>query len=174
MLKGAYFVTENYIRQSGIPYTICQIGLYADIIPFFIGEALPVQGINFPSGDGKASFAMREEMGEAIANLMSKDSNTNASYTLTGNRIYSCNDIAQILTELSGKPIAFHSPEQELFVSQLKEYGAGENEIMFATLFGTLIKNEEYAIADSTLEQLLGRKPTTIEDYLKSTYFPAS
>ncbi len=169
-LKDAYFRTENYIRSSGIPYAICQNGLYAEVVPFFIGEDLPTNGIYFPSGSGQSTFALRAEMGEAIAKIMLMNSPINTSYTLTGNRSYSFADIASILSNASGKNISFESPDPEDFVNHLDEYGVEDNEILFSSIFAELIKNEEYLICDNTLEQILGRKPTALEDYLKNQY----
>lgn len=171
-LKDACFATENYIRSTGIPYTIFQNGLYADVIPLFIGNELPVNGIYFPSGDGKASFATRADMGEAIAKMILVPAKINASYTLTGNMAYSFGDIASILTEASGTNILFESPDLNDYAERLKQYGVEDEDIYISSLFGAVIKNEEYRICDNTLEQILGRKPTTLEDYLKDHYLP--
>ena len=169
-LKDAYFATENYIRQSGIAYTMIQNGFYAEVIPFFVGERLPVNSVIFPSGEGKASFAKREEMGEAIANIILMGQKVNASYTLTGNHAYSFGEIAEILGELTGKKIGFENPQPKDFVKQLRQYGIDKQHASIAAHFAALIKNNEFSICDSTLEQVLGRTPTSLKDYLADQY----
>lgn len=62
LIRDSHFLTENYIRQSGLQYTIFQIGLYSDTIPDFIGDNLPINGINFPAGYGKSAFATRMKL----------------------------------------------------------------------------------------------------------------
>jgi NAD(P)H dehydrogenase (quinone) len=169
-LVDAYITTENYIKESGLHYTIFQNCLYAETIPFFIGENPFENGIYFPSGDGKASFAKRAEMGEAIANVMAKGPLENATYLLTGRRSYSFAEIAQILAKLSGTNVSFISPDPSAFERTLKEYGVNDQDIWFASLFAEIIKNEEYDVCDSTLERLLRRIPTSLEDYLAEVY----
>ncbi|QRY55506.1 Rossmann-fold NAD(P)-binding domain-containing protein [Sphingobacterium siyangense] len=76
-------------------------GLYAETIPYFIGGQFLETGIYFPAGEGKASFAKRAEMGEAIANVIASEGHENKIYLTTGLPSYSFSDIAQVLTELS-------------------------------------------------------------------------
>ena len=169
-LTDAYITTEKYIVESGLTYTIFQNGLYSETIPFFVGEQVLETGISFPAGDGKATFAKRSEMGEAIANVMISDGHENKIYLLTGQPNYSFAEIAEILSELSGRNVTYHSPDSIAFEAQLKEYGIQESDIQFSTLFAAIIKNEEYDVKGSDLEQLLGREPTDLRAYLKETF----
>jgi NAD(P)H dehydrogenase (quinone) len=169
-LADSYIITENYIIESGLTYTIFQNGLYSETIPFFVGEQVLETGISFPAGDGKASFAKRAEMGEAIANVMANDGHEGKIYVLTTQPSYSFEEIAQIFSDLSGKKVGYNSPEIEEYETQLKEYGLGESDIWYSLLLAAIIKNEEYDVKESDLEQLLGRKATDLRTYLKETF----
>jgi len=171
-LIDSYTTTGNYIIESGLTYTIFQNGLYAETIPYFIGEQVLETGINFPAGDGKASFAKRSEMGEAIAKVLACEGHENKIYITTALPSYSFSEIAQTLSELSGKAISYHSPEPQEFENQLKEYGLSDEDIWFSSLLAAVIKNHEYDIATSDLTELLGRKPTDLKTYLKETFLP--
>ncbi|PLK43958.1 SDR family oxidoreductase [Emticicia sp. TH156] len=170
LLTDAYITTENYIIDSGLTYTIFQNGLYSEIIPFFIGYDAINTGINFPAGEGKATFAKRTEMAEAIARSILSEGHNNKIYLTTGLPTYSFADIAQMLSELSNKTVSYYSPGPKEFEAQLREYGVAEGDIWFSSLFAAIIKNNEYDITASDLEQLLGRKPTDLKTYLKETF----
>ncbi len=170
LLADAYITTENYIINSGLTYTIFQNGLYAETIPFFIGYDAVNTGVFFPAGEGKATFAKRTEMAEAIANVLVSEGHNNKIYLTTGLPTYSFADIAQMLSELSNKTVSYYSPEPQEFERQLKEYGVTEGDIWFSSLFASIIKNNEYDITASDLELLLGRKPTDLKTYLKETF----
>ncbi|TCD28675.1 hypothetical protein EZ456_04620 [Pedobacter psychrodurus] len=172
LIRDSYFLTENYIRQSGLQYTIFQIGLYSNMIPYFIGDNLPINGIKFPAGRGKAAFASRDEIGEAIAKIILKKNEFNFTYIFSGKQSYSFVDVANILSDLSGHEITFLNSDQEAFASTLRQHGADEAEISKALLFSEIIKNGAYNICDGTLEQVLERKPTTLREYLETTYCP--
>ncbi|WP_254412646.1 SDR family oxidoreductase [Dyadobacter diqingensis] len=169
-LTDSYITTENYIIESGLTYTIFQNGLYAETIPYFIGEQVLETGISFPAGEGKSSFAKRAEMGEAIANVLASEGHENKTYLLTTLPSYSFREIAEILSELSGKNVSYTSPEPEEYEAQLKEYGVSDSDIWYSLLLAAIIKNNEYNITDSDLEKLLGYKPTSLDAYLKETF----
>lgn len=171
-LADSYITTEDYIMASGLKYTVFQNGLYSETIPYFIGEQVLETGIYFPAGDGKASFAKRDEMGEAIANVMAEEGHENKIYITTAVPSYSFSEIAEMITELSGKEITYQSPEPQEFENQLKEFGLQDEDIYYSQILAAIIKNEEYNIAVSDLENLLGRKPTDLKTYLKETFLP--
>lgn len=169
-LVDSYITTENYIIENGLTYTIFQNGLYAETLPFFIGYDVVNTGIYFPAGNGKATFVKRTEMAEAIANVMTSDGHDNKIYLITALLSFSFEEIAQMLSELSGKSVSYYSPEPKEYETKLRGYGVSENDIYFSSLLAAIIKNHEYDIKTSCLEQLLGRKPTDLKTYLKETF----
>ena len=84
-LMSEHFQTEDYIKQSGLSYTLFRNALYMDTLPFFIGQrALKSGSIQQPAGDGKVAFALRAEQGEAMANVLLQENCRNRSYQFTG------------------------------------------------------------------------------------------
>ena len=169
-LWDSYVTTENDIKESGIPFTILRCGLYTETIPFFLGEQVLDSGILFPAGEGKAAFATRGEMGEAIANIMAGEGHENRSYLITGEKTYSFHQIAAILSELSGKSIGYVSPQKNEYKQQLENSGVPKTDIEFAMLFAAIIENNEYDICDDKLAKILGRKPISLRSYLHQVY----
>ncbi|TDX86441.1 SDR family oxidoreductase [Epilithonimonas xixisoli] len=169
-LTDAYSTTENYIINSGLPYTIFQNGLYSETLPFFIGYDVVNTGISFPAENGKASFATRDEMGKAIANVLADDGHIYKIYKLTGALSYSFAEIAELLSEFSGEKVAYESPAPKDYEKKLKEYGVGEMDIWYLTLLASIIRNDEYNVVSSDLEELLGHRNTDLEIYLEDTF----
>ena len=169
-LADSYITTENYIIESGMTYTIFQNGLYAETIPYFIGEQILETGISFPAAEGKSSFAKRTEMGEAIANVLATEGHENKTYLLTMLPSYSFREIAEILSDLSGKNVPYISPGPKEYQAQFQEYGVSDGDIWYSLLLAAIIKNNEYDITGSDLEKLLGYKPTDLRTYLKETF----
>ena len=104
-LREGHFLTEDYIKASGLTYTLFQNILYMDAIPQFVGPAVFETGIHLPTGQGRVSFALRYEMAEAIANALVAGGTDNKVYKLTGSEAYSFADVAATLTDLSGKVV---------------------------------------------------------------------
>ncbi|MNK52710.1 Quinone oxidoreductase 2 [compost metagenome] len=169
-LADAYLTTENYIKASGMTYTIFQNALYAETIPFFVGEKVLETGIYLPAGNSKASFATRGDMAEAIANVIASDGHDNKTYVTSALPSYSFTEIAGILSELSGKKVSYTNAEPNDYENRLRAANVDEESIWYLSLLTAIIKNNEYDIASSDLEQLLGRKPTDLKTYLKETF----
>ena len=163
-----HFQTEDHIKDSGLNYAIFRNVLYMDAIPQFVGgERVFDTGITLPAGRGRVPFAIRSDMGEAIANALLEDGSDDRTYKLTGTESYSFDDVAATLTELSGKEVRYTPAEKAAFEAQLKERGVPETMAQRIIGFLTDIKNGQEDEVTSDLENLLGRKPVSLEEGLK-------
>ncbi len=117
-----HFETEDYIKESGLNYTIFRNALYMDVIPLFVGKQVFETGIFQPAGDGKVAFALRREMGEGIANVLFNEDFINKTYQFTGNESYSFYDVATALTDLSGKEVNYTPVDIPAFETMVSIY----------------------------------------------------
>lgn len=173
-LKGFledHYQTEDYIKENGFTYTMMQHSLYSDVIPMFIGEQVLETGVFFPAGEGRVAYASRNDLAEAIAKVALSDAFDNQNLPMTNAENYSYADVAKILTELSGKEVAYISPTPEVFEETLKGFNLPEPIIQMSLGFAAGIKNNDFDKTFQNLETILGRKPQTLKDYLKSVYF---
>ena len=166
-LMQGHFQTEDYIKASGMIYTLFQNILYMDSVPQFVGPTVFERGIYLPAGEGKVAFALRRDMGEAIANALATNESGNKVYQLTGSESYSFADIAAVLTELSGKSVSYTPAEKPAFEAGLRERGLPDVMIGRITGFMTDIKNGQEDQISPDLEHLLGRKPASLKEGLK-------
>ncbi len=172
-LEDAHKKTADYLKTSGLHYTMLDNNLYADTLPQFLGEKVLETGVFFPAGFGKVPFATRMDMAEASANLLASDAYQENVYPFASDEVYSFDDIAKILFELSGKEVPYLNPTKETFITQMKGFGVPETAAGFMADIGEAIANDELDTKRTVLPALLGRKPTSLKEYLKSVYFPA-
>jgi NAD(P)H dehydrogenase (quinone) len=166
-LMEGHFQTEDAIKASGLTYAIFRNVLYMDSIPQFVGEKVFDTGIALPAGQGKVAFALRSEMGEAIANSLLAGGWNQTTYKLTGSETYSFDDVAAGLTRLSGREVSYRPVEASAFGVQMMERGVPEMVVQRVIGFMTDIKNGQEDEISPDLEQLLGRKPATLQEGLK-------
>ena len=166
----SHFQTEDYIKNSGLSYTIFRNTLYAEVIPVYVGEAVFESGIHLPAGKGKVPYALRREMGEAIGNALLQKNPQKTIYTLTGSKLYSYYDIASALSEISGQTVCYIDVDPAPFPKQLKQRGMPDLMIAIVSGFAADIKNRQYELVRDDLEQLLGRKPAPLKAALKEIY----
>jgi NAD(P)H dehydrogenase (quinone) len=166
-----HFETEDYIIASGMQYTFFRNILYMDAIPQFIGGNIALErGIFLPAGNGKVAFALRSEMGEAMANVLLKKELGNKIYNFTGDNVYSFNDIATTLTELTGKEVKYADVDATAFAGMMKQRNLPDAVIQKIVDFITDIKHNQEADIYKDLENLLGRKPTGLKEGLKMLF----
>jgi NAD(P)H dehydrogenase (quinone) len=166
-LMVGHFQTEDCIKASRLKYVLFRNALYMDTIPLFVGEGVFDTGIHLPTGDGRVSFALRSEMGEAIANALLENSGDNSIYQLTGSESYSFGDVAANLADLSGKEVSYTPAEKSVFEAQMKERSTPSAVVQKIVGFLTDIKNGQEEEVSSDLENLLGRKPASLKAGLK-------
>lgn len=90
-------------------------GRYTDTALGYIDPEVARTGISVPAGEGRIAYALRSEMGEAIANVLAEGDCDNRIYTFTGAQAYSFEEVAAAVGELLGEPVAYHRITPEVF-----------------------------------------------------------
>ncbi|RZK30804.1 MAG: SDR family oxidoreductase, partial [Hymenobacter sp.] len=122
-IAEAHLATEKLLKESGLAYTILKNALYLEVLPLFMGPVLETGTLYLPAGEGKVPYASRADMGAAGAAVLTGTGHENQSYELSADTSYSFADIANILSDLSGKTIRYVSPAAEEFGTQLAAAG---------------------------------------------------
>ncbi len=168
---GDHFTTEENLKNSGLTYIFLRDGLYSDVLPQFFGPHVLETGIFLPAGQGRVPFATRLNMAEAAANVLAGEGHDNQIYELVNTESWSMADAAAILSELAGKDVAYTDAPNEVFTDVMKKAGVPEGGIGFVIGFANAMGKNDFDMPGTTLEQLLGRKPTSLKDYLQATFF---
>ena len=169
-LMNSHFETEAYIKSSGLKYTILRNTMYADALTQILGPNALTQSIQLPGGTGKVPYALRREMGEATANLLLQEVKENVIYNITGDTLYSYEDIAKTLQTLTGNKIQYIDIDEVAFVEGLKNMGFPDFAVYLHSGTITDIKCQQYEIVETTLRDLLGRAPADATTFLNEIF----
>ena len=169
-LMISHFQTEDYIKESGLTYTILRNTMYADALTQILGSNALNQDINLPGGNGKVPYALRREMGEATANLLSQDGHENNTYNITGSNSFGYTELAAALSNLKRDTIKYNDISEDDLKAFLKKIGFPDFAIYLHS--GTIrdIKMAQYEIESHTMETLLGRPTASIEDIMEELF----
>lgn len=163
--------TENYLKASGLIYTIIQNTMYAEALPLYLGETFRKNGIIFPAGNGTIPLATSEDIAEAIANIITEKGHENKEYTLTGDTCYSLHEIAEIVSELSGETIKYSDVSTDRFIFDKINAGVSPTAASYYADWAQAIKHGLFDRPTDSLQNILGRKPTSLKKYLQLTYY---
>jgi NAD(P)H dehydrogenase (quinone) len=169
--QNSHAQTEAYMINSGIDYTILQNGIYLEMIPIFAGEKVAETGIIlFPARDGRASYVLREELAEAAAHVLTTEGHRKQIYSLTNSASVSFSEIAMAIAIQLGKDIKYQSLEVDVFESKLKQFGVPDLYIGMFTMWAMAQAEGTMDVVNDTLEKFLGRKPTTMSQFIAQVY----
>ena len=169
----SHLSTEKALKESGVTYTILQHGLYADMIPIFAGQQLlENHTIYLPAGNGKTAYALRTDQAEAGAVVLLDETSKydNKTLELAGSEALSWKQIAELIAEITGKPIVYVSPSVEDFKAALTKTGVPAEYIGLFAGFSKAAEEGEFENVTNELEAIIGKKPVSVKAYLQSVY----
>jgi NAD(P)H dehydrogenase (quinone) len=169
--QDSHVQTEDALKESGINYTILQNGIYLEMIPVFAGDKVAETGtILFPAEAGKASFVLREDLAEAAAHVLSTEAHENKTYQLTNSQSITFYEIADALSIPLAKEVKYNSPSVDEFEMLLRKAGVPDLYIGMFTMWGSALAQGTMDVEDDTLCAFLGRKPTSMAQFMNQKY----
>lgn len=124
-MEDVHLATEHAIKASGIPYTFLRNTYYTEyfIVPQEMKRAVE-SGKLYSLAQGRSiNFVSRDDMAKAAAVVLTSDEHLNKIYEITAPKTYSYQDIANILTEVSGKNVEYVETTIEAYGAYLEEIG---------------------------------------------------
>jgi len=161
--------TEQFIQRSGFKYTIFRNTMYAEVILQLMGNALETGAWYYAAGEAKNNFTARSEIAEALANVLQRPAeHENKVYEITSGKSYSCTEISYMISELTGRELTFVTIPVESLKEGLKSASLPEPIIQLLVSGAEAINAGEFNNPQTSLEQILGRKPIDLKDHLKT------
>lgn len=173
-LVDSHIQTENYIKASGITYTILRHNLYAEVIEMMLGDKsqiLKTKTIYLPTANGLSSFVPKKDLAEAEVNIiLNPSAYANKILEFNGSEQITFSEIAKKISKIVNEPIQYISPEVTEFEATMNKYGLPNHVIEILSTFSIAIANGEFDQQSNDLEKVLGRKTKSLSEYLKETY----
>jgi NAD(P)H dehydrogenase (quinone) len=163
-LAREHAATEEYIRESGIPYTFLRDNLYADFLQLMIGDDGVLRG---PAGEGAVSAVTQDDVADAAtAVLRSAADHAGAVYDLTGPEDLTLDQVAAIITKTTGRQVTYHPETVEEAYASRAAYGAPGWQVDGWVSTYTAIAAGELAGVSTAVETLTGHPATSLADLL--------
>lgn len=158
--------TEQYLADIGVPYTSLRNGFYASTIQRLLGETLQTGELVAPA-DGPVSWTTHADLAAAAAiALVNEALPDGVSPPLTAPEAHDLDDVAGILSELTGRSIRRVVADDDEWMQGLIGHGVPEGQARMLLGMFLASRRGEFAATDPTLEQLLGRPAQTIRTVL--------
>lgn len=159
--------TERAIADSALPgWTVLRNNWYFENLDWTIPQAVESGQWMSPNGDGKIAHISRSDLALAAAVALAKGDNGKSTYTLTGGKAYTDQDLVAAVSKAYGKPIALVPITIEQAKTGMAQSGLPDPmvNLMASSFVHTL--NGGLANVTGDLEALTGKTPQTIEAWL--------
>lgn len=159
---------EKRIVESGLPYAHVRPGFFAQNISGIHSTEIREQDrIFIPAGKAKTSFVDAEDVGQAAAHLLANpDEYRNSAHTLTGADALDYFQVAEILSEVTGRKITYAKPSllgyRHYYIHERGLEPAYVNVTVMLYIMTRL--GTAKAVTDD-FERIVGRPPRTFRDF---------
>ncbi len=160
-----HYATEEYIKENGFKYTFLRDNFYAD---FFVDLCREYGEIKGPAGNGKVSAVVRSDVSEVAAKILENPGKwENQTLNMTGPEELSMAEIVKAVSEYFGKEIKYIEETVEEAYESRKIWKAEQWEYdSWVSTYTAISENEQSGISND-IEKVLGRKATSLVEYLK-------
>ena len=161
--------TEALIKNSGLTYTFLRNNWYTENYLAGLSHAIESGTLYGAANDGKISSASRIDYAEAAATVLISDAHENKIYELAGSTAFTLQDLADAISEVSGQAVQYKNLTSEQYHKGLVQAGLPTG--LVDVIVDADVKTQTGAMfSDSKdLEQLIGRKTTSIQEEIKNT-----
>jgi NAD(P)H dehydrogenase (quinone) len=159
--------TEQAIQASGIAYTILRDAWYMDNFMMSLPHNLQVGKWYTAAHGGRVPYISREDCALAIAAALASSSTSNATYTLTGAKSLSIEDVAAAVTEVTGKPLEVISVTDEQLAGGLTGAGLPKFLVDMLVSADANIRAGNFDAVTADFKTLTGKEPQALKSFLE-------
>jgi NAD(P)H dehydrogenase (quinone) len=158
--------TEDLLRSSGLAWTILRNGSFAEVqVP--PGSLAVAHGKLYTNaGDGRMTPVSRRDCAAAAAAALTGDGHEGQTYDITGPDRIGQTDLADLLSDVSGRAISVNRVNDRALGWGLTKAGFPKPIARDIVDFGKAIRKGYYDVGESDVERLIGRAPRSLREVL--------
>jgi uncharacterized protein YbjT (DUF2867 family) len=159
---------ERRLEASGLNYNIIRPNWFMQNFNTFWLHGIQTAGqIFLPVGSAKGSFIDARDIAAVASRLLISETFSNLDFDLTGPRALDHTEVANILTQASGKTIGFTDTTPEATLQGLLGAGLPKDYAAFLVVILGYFKAGYAERTTDTVLRITGQSPRTIEQYAK-------
>ena len=160
-----HYATEEYIKEKGFKYTFLRDNFYVD---FFVDMCREYGEIKGPAGNGKVSAVVRSDVSEVAAKILENPEKwENHTLNMTGPEELTMEEITKLVSKYLGKEIKYIPETVDEAYESRKIWKAEQWEYdSWVSTYTAIVEGEQAGVSND-IEKVLGRKATSLTEYLE-------
>ena len=177
IIENDHFWTEQAIIASSMSWTFLRHALYTDNLLGTLPNALATGTWSTATDNNGRHSVTREDCAQADAAALVSSHTTNHIYDITGPAPVTAEQVANIVSEITGRPLKHVSITHEQLEAGLKAAGLPPTLVSALVGFDVATARGYHATVSPAIRNLTGREPTSVRDFLmanKTALIPKS
>ena len=171
-----HYAIERYLeqiaaRQSGMTYTFLRSAFFMqNLSTTHAADIRELSEVLVPAGEGRTAFVDVRDIADAAVRALTEThlpTHANRAYELTGREALTYAEVATILSQVLGRPIAYRRPSALRFYRHMRARGHPR---AYVAVMLALYSTARFGLAahlSPELEQLLKRAPITFAQFAR-------
>jgi NAD(P)H dehydrogenase (quinone) len=162
--------SEDYLRSSGLTTTIVRNNEYVENVVKIISSAKDPTRLMLPGATGKVPYVAVADIAEILALLLLEKGHEGKVYELNGPEALGRSDIAEIVTQATGRQTTALPISGDEFGEFMREQGRPPFVVEMVKGLHAAIDSGEFATVWTHAAQLLGRPTQSPREYLRKAF----
>jgi NAD(P)H dehydrogenase (quinone) len=158
--------TEQALAESGLSFTILRMNWYMQNLLTGLSQALTSGQWHVATGEGRVGYVAREDCASAAAAALTAGDEKGARLDVTGPEAFSMSQIASIVRELTGRPLAVMQQTDDEKRRALGPAGLPAPVVELIVSIDASIRAGKLDVVSNTVQKLTGKAPKTLRDFL--------
>lgn len=160
---------ERIVQESGLEWTVVRASwFFQNFSEGAFVDMVRAGRITLPTGDIPEPFVDVDDIAEVVVAALSEPGHAGEVYEVTGPRLLTFGEVANALSEATGRRIEYVQVPHEAFIDGAKASGAPREVIwMLDYLFATVLDGRNARLTDG-VQRALGREPRDFAEYARA------
>lgn len=157
---------EKHLKASGLEYTLLRPSWFMQNYTTLYAEGIRTQNtFSEPAEDAQTGFIDARDIAAIGVKALTETGHHGQAYALTGARAYTRNEVAEAVSQATGKTVTYQPITEEQFQSGVTSAGASEAYTMLMTGLYQVVRAGHTAAVTDTVERVTGRAPISLEQF---------
>ena len=163
-----HYKVEQYLQEVNLQTTFLRCSFFMQNLNTTHRREIKERSEIFvPVGKARTSFIDVRDIGAVAATILAQEGHAGKAYDLTGSEGLDYWNVAQIMTDVLGRNIAYRNPNPIHFLVETVRRGTP---FRYALVMTGLYLSTRFGMAElltNQVERLTGRKPITFRQYVQ-------
>ena len=165
--RTPHYAVEQHLRRTGSPYTCLRPNFFMQNLATTYAADIRTAGLIFvPAGRARTAFIDARDIGRVAATVFTEPGHLRKAYTLSGEQSLTYRQVADIMTEVLGRPIRYAQPSEDEYLDRLRSQGQPADYIAVQKMIHRVVRLNVSALPNRSVRRLTGHPATRLAEFI--------